>query len=355
MKNNRKRKKRESGSSIVEVALLAPWIFFLFVGVFDFGFYAYAAICTQNAARAVALAAAQTSTAGVTACNAALGEMRMLPNVGSNPVFACGSGTTVTQAAPVAVCVGGTMNLGPGQYVMAGTNSTSGDVFANNGTVDGTSTAAQATGTMFLFTDAAYPGMNLTSSTATDFSSLVSGGSALNQGTITANGSLEMYGLVNSSVGGSSVPAALNTYTGVTWWQDRRNSVVGYNEAAGSPGCNASCTGDDGSVISCAIGCTNGSQATPNIMATANHVTATSPGGVNFTNGNTKWGLHGVYYQPRGAWTDLGNGNTGINCGAASCPLQLITGALFMGNGNTRMVLAGPNNPLISYKAVLIQ
>jgi Flp pilus assembly protein TadG len=101
-----KRKRRDSGSSIVEVALLAPWIFFLFVGIFDFGFYSYAAICTQSAARAVALSQAQSATATVTPCNAALGEMKMLPNVGYNPVFSCGSGTTVTQAAPVAVCVG---------------------------------------------------------------------------------------------------------------------------------------------------------------------------------------------------------------------------------------------------------
>ena len=41
----------ESGNSVVEVALMAPWIFFLFVGVFDFGFYAYAGICMENAAR----------------------------------------------------------------------------------------------------------------------------------------------------------------------------------------------------------------------------------------------------------------------------------------------------------------
>src|ERR1700688_1032897 len=80
-----KRKRREGGSSIVEMALLSPWIFFLFVGIFDFGFYAYAAICTQNAARAVALAAAQTASASVTPCGAALGEMRMLPNVGYAP------------------------------------------------------------------------------------------------------------------------------------------------------------------------------------------------------------------------------------------------------------------------------
>ena len=104
-----KRKRGESGSSIVEVALMAPWIFFLFVGIFDFGFYSYAAICTQSAARAVALAAAQSATATVSTCDAALGEMKMLPNVGYNPLSskcAVVSGApSVTQSTPVNVCV----------------------------------------------------------------------------------------------------------------------------------------------------------------------------------------------------------------------------------------------------------
>jgi hypothetical protein len=258
----------------------------------------------------------------------------------------------------------GTMNTGPGQYVMAGTNSA--DVFANHSTVDGTSTAAQSTGSMFIFTDAAYPGMNVVNNPAATVSpqvqlawqNLVTGANALKQGNVTADGSLEVYGLVNSTIAGSNVPAPMNQYSGITWWQDRRNSTVGYNEARGSTDCSAAgvtCTGDNGSVISCGIGCTYGSPSNTNVLSTLSHVTANSPGGVKFTNGNTKWALHGVYYQPRGAWIDLGNGNTGINCGAASCPLQVITGALFMGNGTTRMVLAGPTNPLISYKAVLIQ
>jgi Flp pilus assembly protein TadG len=109
MMTTSKRKRRESGSSIVEVALLAPWIFFLFVGIFDFGFYSYAAICTQSAARAVALAAAQTATATVSSCTAALGEMKMLPNVGYNPANTICKIVTgapsVTQAIPVNVCV----------------------------------------------------------------------------------------------------------------------------------------------------------------------------------------------------------------------------------------------------------
>ncbi len=85
MKISTNRKKKQRGSSIVEVALLAPWIFFLFVGVFDMGFYAYAAICTQNAARAAAI---QTATAvgpfyqsDALACSAALNELSLLPNL----------------------------------------------------------------------------------------------------------------------------------------------------------------------------------------------------------------------------------------------------------------------------------
>ena len=103
-------KRRQRGGSIVEVALMAPWIFFLFVGIFDFGFYAYAAICTQNAARVVALSAAQTATASVGSCGAALGELTMLPNIGANPpgtkCSVVATTPSVTQSVPVNVCVG---------------------------------------------------------------------------------------------------------------------------------------------------------------------------------------------------------------------------------------------------------
>ena len=78
-----RRKRRESGNSIVEVALLAPWIFFLFVGIFDLGFYAYAVICTENAARAAALQTASSAGAQsvANACSAAWDELKGLPNV----------------------------------------------------------------------------------------------------------------------------------------------------------------------------------------------------------------------------------------------------------------------------------
>ncbi len=47
--------RRSSGNSIIELTFMMPWLLFLFVGVFDFGFYAYALIATQNAARAAAV------------------------------------------------------------------------------------------------------------------------------------------------------------------------------------------------------------------------------------------------------------------------------------------------------------
>jgi hypothetical protein len=39
----------------VEVSLLIPWVYFLFAGAFDMGFYAHSLIAATNAARAAAL------------------------------------------------------------------------------------------------------------------------------------------------------------------------------------------------------------------------------------------------------------------------------------------------------------
>jgi len=93
-----RRKRSERGGAIVEVALLAPWIFFLFVGVFDLGFYTYGAICTQNAARAASIQTASSVGAfyqnDALACTAALNELSLLPNV---------MGVTSCSAFPVKV------------------------------------------------------------------------------------------------------------------------------------------------------------------------------------------------------------------------------------------------------------
>jgi Flp pilus assembly protein TadG len=64
---------------VIEVALMAPWIFFLFVGVLDFGFYAYAFISTENAARAAVLLTSRSKVAATdqaSACAIVLDEMK---------------------------------------------------------------------------------------------------------------------------------------------------------------------------------------------------------------------------------------------------------------------------------------
>lgn len=79
------------GHSVIEVALMAPWIFFLFVGIFDFGFYAYALICVENAARVAvmytSLTGAVAGDSGLACTQYVLPELQRLPgtkNCGGN-------------------------------------------------------------------------------------------------------------------------------------------------------------------------------------------------------------------------------------------------------------------------------
>lgn len=98
------RKQRESGASAIEFALLLPWVIFLFVGAFDWGFYAHALISTENATRVAAIYAANLgggSISEATACQLVLNELSISVNVAGKTT--CTWGTTVTTAAPVAV------------------------------------------------------------------------------------------------------------------------------------------------------------------------------------------------------------------------------------------------------------
>ena len=76
-------RRRNGGHAVLEVALLSPWIFFLFMGTLDMGFYSHALIATQNAARS---AAAHTSRTALTAadtagaCQYALEELKAMSN-----------------------------------------------------------------------------------------------------------------------------------------------------------------------------------------------------------------------------------------------------------------------------------
>jgi Flp pilus assembly protein TadG len=79
---------------------MLPWILFLFAGAYDWGFYSYALISVQNAARVAveyAAASATSSSDSATACQYVLAELRGEPNVGTS--------VTTCDALPVILSV----------------------------------------------------------------------------------------------------------------------------------------------------------------------------------------------------------------------------------------------------------
>jgi Flp pilus assembly protein TadG len=98
-------RRKTRGAAMMELALLSPWIIFMFVGLFDWGFYAYSLITLETAARSAAVwnsnhgNPADVATARTIVCK----EMQTLVNVASISLNAnCG------QAAPVVVTAGAT-------------------------------------------------------------------------------------------------------------------------------------------------------------------------------------------------------------------------------------------------------
>jgi len=103
MSPQRTRASRQRGNAVVETALMAPWIFLLFLGVFDFGFYAYAAIATANAARVAATytsGSVGTASDSATACTYVLEALRDMPNVGSGVTTCSAAGPVQVTATP---------------------------------------------------------------------------------------------------------------------------------------------------------------------------------------------------------------------------------------------------------------
>jgi len=96
------RRKRCKGGSALEMALLLPWYAFLFVGVFDWGFYSHALISTQAAARSAALYTSTSSTTAAdqaTACIYARNELKVSNNVSATT--ACTSTPLIVTASAV--------------------------------------------------------------------------------------------------------------------------------------------------------------------------------------------------------------------------------------------------------------
>jgi Flp pilus assembly protein TadG len=106
MREKQNKNTRERGQAALEVTLMMPWIFFLFVGILDFGFYSYQSICVENAARVAAVQIA-SNFAGLSAagCSIAVPEMNRLTNVAFNVTPCTDGSTTVSTGTPMAVNV----------------------------------------------------------------------------------------------------------------------------------------------------------------------------------------------------------------------------------------------------------
>ena len=93
------RRRHSRGHAVLELALLSPWILLLFAGTLDMGFYAYALIATQNAARVAAESASFKPAAAsdsTLACQMALPEMSAMSNVRN--LSTCGAAPLVVSA-----------------------------------------------------------------------------------------------------------------------------------------------------------------------------------------------------------------------------------------------------------------
>src|SRR5438105_35263 len=76
-------RERQRGSAFVEFLLLFPMLFFLFVGAVDMGFYCYALIAVENAARVAALYTSSQSALAASstrACQYVQTELAKMPN-----------------------------------------------------------------------------------------------------------------------------------------------------------------------------------------------------------------------------------------------------------------------------------
>lgn len=98
MRNSRRRGSR--GGSALEMALLLPWYLFLFVGAFDWGYYAHALISTESAARVAgtyAATSATTATDTTNVCLFARQELAVVANMAN--VTTCGGTSPVSITA----------------------------------------------------------------------------------------------------------------------------------------------------------------------------------------------------------------------------------------------------------------
>lgn len=167
---------------------------------------------------------------------------------------------------------------------------------------------ANSAGNIFIFTapDVNYPGLvSPTMKKGSLWNSLKQGRVELKTGQ-SGDVLIDLDGL-NSK--GNGFPADLENYDGTVFWQDRKNSFTSYTDDG-----KYNCSGPD-YVSGCtkSVGTDKTTVDSPELAISAGALT----------------GLHGVIYQPRGAWATL-SGTADI-----TSALQIITGAFKIEAGTT--------------------
>ena len=79
--------------------MLAPWYIFLFVGVFDWGFFAHGLVSTENAARVATLYYSLSGDSSYS-CKYAIFELRTAVNISSS-LSTCGSLPVIVTSSTV--------------------------------------------------------------------------------------------------------------------------------------------------------------------------------------------------------------------------------------------------------------
>lgn len=236
----------------------------------------------------------------------------------------------------------GTVTFNPGTYVMAGTTSPTtptfnmeqGSTITDGGTPSAPNNNA---GELFIFTDPNYPGLaGFTPAAITAYQNANTGAQfqfgfvGMKSGN---NGNLNLHGLND---GDANLPANMDKFAPVLFWQDQQNSTVAYDTqgniifhspADPAPGCAQNFNSIDNPCPGKEVG-TNLPLMTLDAHANIN--------------------LYGAIYQPRGAWiTMLGNGGV-------VGPLQIVTGAIYK-QGGPQLLLQGISNPITSVAPALIE
>jgi Flp pilus assembly protein TadG len=214
----------------------------------------------------------------------------------------------------------GSVNIGPGRYVMAG--SATGTTLNWNSSMvmdqtpldaNGQAVAPTDAGEIFILTDTNYPGLQIPpalQSAPNVLNSLAQGNVQIKSGN-SAQWDIDLHGLNTAS---GAVPAELTSFAPALLWQDQANSTIQYNPDGTI---NTSCGSLDSPCLNSNLKNTSSTywtiDARPNVQ------------------------LYGALYQPRGA------GIFFQGHGTLTAPIQIVTGYISMQGGPTISLQKVPN------------